>query len=274
MDSLARAVLAMIALCSCSLGKANLNERQIATAFAQLSDPIRDPVPRSAWTSDMLVIEQDEKLRITQDDVIDILALAARQGLREPVELRSGEFLLRGNLGVSLRERTLEDPVLKLRTDRWIFLRPDSLPSKHGLDAPDREGRWRLARPFEDLETPWFEIAREYFRSGDQVWEFQANSDVGYNNALDILSAYALGEFRYAEGVEPLGLAGSHHNAHLGWISTRKSGTAIQLPSEFHLPDDWDFELEVQGSGLTFALLLLKRAGGSWLVVDRLDFAS
>jgi hypothetical protein len=274
MESLARTILAACALCSCSVDTTDHREQQIAIAFTQLCEPIHDSIPRSAWTRDLLEVQQDAQLPLSEQDVTDILALAARQGIHEPVLLRSGKFGEPGNLGVSIRERAIEDQTAHTRSYRWLFLCLESRLKRGPLLKHDNEGRWRLEQAQSGLATPWFDDKRDFFRTGAKVWEFDRDRDVDFASAVEVLSTYASGKLIYADGVEPLDGAANHSRGWLGRIDTRSSGTGMFWAHPAAPDLDWDLELEVPRSEWAWTMLALKRVGEQWQVVLRMNYSS
>jgi hypothetical protein len=272
--------LGLLLLAACAVPEARVvssaNGRlsaEEAAAFTSICEPIVDPLPRPAWSRDQLVIKLDEGMHLSDQDIEEILAIAHEAGMTEPVLLSAGNRIQIGwHFQVQLLGHPHEDSQTRTRAYRVLSLCcPEWRNVNYSLFHPaGNGGGWELDFDDSYSSSPWSDGKTWYARHASKVWEFSASESVTYDLALEILLAFAYGNFVDQVSVEtPEFLRGPIHqtNGMLGFVVEKYDHVEHTSPEPDPLNFPWHFRMRFPGRGYSGLNRDLALRDDGWILV-------
>ena len=178
---------------------AKIDQDRLVRALRTLCAPKFAPLQLAPWSTESIEFESD--LELSDSDLFQILALAARHGVNEPRRIQATDPW--GNR--SVHEAWVlcsieEDEEMWTRTERWMLMRyryfEKDLPIHRGSDW----STWEVAKDYRG--SPVREWTALRVREGDDVWEFFLAETIPAERALSLLQALGEGDFRILPDVE------------------------------------------------------------------------
>jgi hypothetical protein len=241
---------------------------RLVVALHKLCEPKFAPLKRTAWSRDQVEINLFDKVELSKRDINEILALAAAQGLTEPVEISAGNRVHPGrNFQVWVEASIEEDAESQTRTQRTLCITCPEWEKERPYYPKSNAGGWKLARAFWAREDPWDERTKFHVRDGDHVWEFDMSRSLPRAKAIGLLQALGEGSYLVDDGVE---LEDGDLEFSEGWLGRitpmrdwRDSLTPRPDPSEL----EWDLQIGHSTGRWSGVELRFSNRDGHWILV-------
>lgn len=239
-----------------------------AAAFASICEPIIDPLPRPAWSRDQLEVTLVDGVKLSNQDIEQILDLAAEQGLTEPVKLWAGNLKSPGSdFQVWVYAAVEEGAGSTSRSQRVLCITNPEWEMKRSYAFEPKVGDWELVQENGAGDSPWREWTWSHVRDGDAIWDFDWSENATRETALDILQAIGEGNYLVDDGIELPKNCFKPWQGYLGTIYTRNDWRDAITPRPDPKDLEWEYLLELKTSEWEGAEVEFVQRNGIWIVV-------
>jgi hypothetical protein len=254
---------------------ANPEHARLVAALRNLCAPKFAPLERPTWSRDQLKINLFDKVELSDQDIEEVLALAAAEGLTEPVELSAGNRVHPGrNFQVWVTAPVEEDAESQTRTERTLCITCPDWETKRPYYPASNGGGWKLARAFWAMESPWHEWKTYCVRDGDAVWEFDMSRSLPRAEAIELLQAIGERKYLIDDGLDLGGEKLAFSDGWLGWITKMRDWRDSLSPRPSPEECEWDLQLGLTTSRWTGVEFNFSQRNGIWILVESSSWIS